>query len=466
MLKNHLLVALRTLRRERGYAALNVVGLAVGLACCALIVLYVRDELRYDRHHEHADRVVRVTRPTAEGSHWAATGPPVGPALEAAFPEVEAVARIFDFGSSTVLSVEGREERFEAPGGVYADAAVFEVFTLPLLRGDPATALDRPGSVVLSASMAERLFGEADPVGKTLGFQGPADLTVTGVMADLPPTTHLPFEYAISMATFYAEEETDWLDEARTWAGFYTYLLLRRPEDAAALAAKLPGFVDTFFAGDYDGRPSTQTELRLQPITDIHLHSKLEKEYAPNGDVLYVWVFALVALFVLVIAAVNFINLTTARSGHRLREVGVRKAMGSTRGQLARQFLVESVLTSGLALALAVALVAVALPLLNGLTGKAFTPADAYAPAALLGLGALALGTGLLAGLYPALYMAGFGAVRALRNDPTGRQPALLRRGLVAFQFALSIFMLASTAVVYTQLDYVRSKALGFDKER
>ena len=467
MLKHHLLVASRTLRRERGYAALNVVGLAVGLACCALIVLYVRDELSYDRHHERADRIVRVTRPTADGSHWAATGPPLGLALEEAMPEVERAARVFPIGSETVLSLSGTDRRFEAPDGVYADASVLDVFTLPLLRGDPATALDAPGSVVLSASMAERLFGTADPVGRTLDFRGPADLTVTGVFADLPATTHLPLAYAVSMETFYAQQEdASWLDEARGWAGFYTYLLLRRPGDAAAVTAKLPDFVDTFFAEDYDERPSTQTSFRLQPITDIHLHSKLEKEYRPNGDAIYVGVFALVALFVLVIAAVNFINLTTARSGSRLREVGVRKALGSTRGQLARQFLTESLLTSALAFGVAVSLVLLALPLLNGLTGKAFTAADALTPAALLGLLGLAVGTGAVAGLYPALFMASFRPTRALRNDPTGRQPALLRHGLVAFQFALSIFMLIGTAVVFSQLDYVRSQRLGFDEER
>lgn len=466
MLRNYLKVALRALRREKAYAALNIVGLAVGLACCALIVLHIRDEVSYDRHHENAERIFRVTRPTVDGSHWAPIGPPVGPALKAAIPEVEAVARFLAIGDEITLGVEGEPyQHYEVPGGVYADAAAFEVFTFPLVAGDPAHALDQPGAIVLSASTARQLFGDTDPIGRTVGLRGPADLTVTGVMADLPETTHLPFAYMVSMQTFYAQQDENWLDEATTWAGMYTYVLLRESAMAAA-TAKLPGFVDTFFAGDFDGRPSAQMALHLQALTDIHLHSKLEKEYRPNGDVLYVWVFGLVSLFILVIAAVNFVNLTTARSSNRLREVGVRQALGSTRAQLARQFLAESLLMSLLALALAVALVTLALPLLNGLTGKAFTASDAHAPKVLLGLVVLALLTGLLAGLYPALYMAGFRPTRALRNDPSGRQPALLRQGLVVFQFALSIFMLVGTAVVYTQLDYFRSKQLGFDKEQ
>lgn len=467
MITNHLKIALRMLRRERGYAFINTIGLAVGLACCMLIVLFIQKELRYDRHHEQAERIFRVTRPTAQGTHWAPVGPPVGPALQQSLPEVEKVARFFALNDDTILGVEGMTyERFEAPCGVYADSTVFDVFTMPLLRGDPADALSRPGTIVLSESMARRFFGDDEPIGRTIGFRDRADLIVTGVMADMPETTHLPIEYMISMATFYAQEESDWLYEARTWAGFYTYLLLRTPEAAAQVTSRLPAFVDNFFEGSYDTQPSMETQLVLQPLTDIHLHSKLEKEYEANGDILYVYVFGIVALFVLLIACVNFINLTTARSSNRMQEVGVRKALGSTRTQLARQFLTESTLMGMMSAVLAYAFVSLALPLLSHLTGSSFTLSDVSQPHILLGLGALAVVTGIFSGLYPAWYMAGFGPVSALRSNAGGRHSSMLRRGLVVFQFALSIFMLAGTATVYSQLQYVRTKALGFDKEQ
>lgn len=462
MLANYLKVALRMLSRERGYAVLNVSGLAIGLACCALIVLYVRDELSYDRHHENADRLVRVTRPTASGSHWAAVGPPLGPALDAAFPEIETSVRLFKLGSGQTFRIDG--EVVEAPNGVYADATIFDAFTLPLIEGDADEALADPNSIALTASTARRFFGDGEPVGRTVQWPGFDDLTVTAVLSDPPSTTHAPFDYLVSLQTFI-EREGDWLDEARTWAGLYTYLLLRTPDDLARLQPKLDGFVDDFFDPDYEEQASTQTQLELQPITEIHLHSRLEKEYASNSNILYVLVFGLVAAFILVIAAVNFVNLTTARSGARLLEIGVRKAMGSSRSQLARQFLVESTVMSAIALVLALALIAVGLPVLNDVTGKSLTVGSAWSPAAAVGLLALAMLTGLVSGIYPAWYLSGATPSKALREGKADSRPALLRSGLVVFQFALSIFMIVGTATVYQQLSYVRSAALGFEKE-
>ncbi|HYE59053.1 MAG TPA: ABC transporter permease, partial [Rhodothermales bacterium] len=466
MLQNYLVVALRNLRRQPGYALINGVGLAVGVAACLLILLYLRNEVSYDRHHEKADRIFRLTSvsPTSD-RHWAAIGPPVGPAVQAAIPEVEAVTRIFPLGDELVLRTE--QQAFEAPGGVFADASLFRVFTMPLQRGNPATALTRPYTAVLSASMTRRFFGDADPVGRRLVLTDWNDMevTVTGVMADLPATTHLPFDYAISMASYYANEPSGWLDRAWQWSGMYTYLLLRRPEDASAVAAKLPAFVSATLPRDEED-PDGQATYVLQALPDIHLHSKLEKEYRPNGDAFYVYVFAVVAVFILLIACTNFVNLATARAARRIREVGVRKALGAGRAMLVRQFLGEAFVLVLLSVTLAVGLVTTVLPFFNGLAGKTLTFAELGRPSMLAGLAGLLLATGLLSGGYPALVLSGFRPVQALRG--TGGVPGRsgwLRRALVVVQFVVSIALIGGTLVVAQQLQYVQAKRLGFDKE-
>ncbi|HMB92181.1 MAG TPA: ABC transporter permease, partial [Rhodothermales bacterium] len=414
MLKNYLKVAVRTLQRQKGYAFINMFGLAVGMACCLLILLYIQDELSYDRHHLQSDRLFRLTATFDEsGQHWAPIGPPVGVAFKASLPEVEEVVRIFPFGNS-VLHHEDRQ--FEEKNGVYADSTVFEVFTIPLLRGQPETALTRPFTIVISQQMARRYFGTADPIGQVLSTSGGWDFEITGVMQDMPPTTHLPFDYMLSMQTFY-DNAGDWVNGARTWAGFYTYVMLRSPESVAAVQTKLPTFINDFYAEAFDeGVPAEQMDLILQPTRDIHLHSQLEKEYRANSDITYVYLFGIIAVFVLLIACINFVNLATARATTRMREVGVRKALGAWRSRLARQFLGESVLMTLLAVVLAGGLVLLALPMFNNLTGKALSLADLQQPVWLLGLGAIALFTGLVSGIYPALVLSGFRPVQALRG--------------------------------------------------
>ena len=464
MLKNYLKVALRTLQRQKGYAFINMFGLAVGMACCLLILLYIQDELSYDRHHIQADRTFRLTATFDESdNHWAPIGPPVGAAFKASIPEVEEVARIFPFGNS-VLHHEDRQ--FEENNGVFADSTVFEVFTIPLLRGNPKTALNRAFTVVISQEMARRYFGDEDPMGQVLSTSGSWEFTVTGVMEDPPPTTHLPFDFLLSMQTYY-DGTGDWVNEARTWAGFYTYVLLRSTESVAAVETKLPTFINDFYAGVFDeGVPAEQMDLILQPIRDIHLHSQLEKEYRANSDITYVYLFGIIALFVLLIACINFVNLATARATTRMREVGVRKALGAWRSQLARQFLGESLLMTLLAVALAGGLILLTLPVFNNLTSKALSIGDLQQPVWLLGLGAVALFTGLVSGIYPALVLSSFRPVQALRGrGGTSSLPVVLRKGLVVFQFTISIFLIVGTMVVWNQLTFVRTQQLGFNKE-
>lgn len=462
MWKNYLKIAVRTLQKHKGYAFINITGLAVGLACCLLIVLYVQDELRYDQHHEHADRVYRVTALLHQsGIHWAPIGPPVGPALLQDIPEVEQVVRIYPHFTK-ILRYEDRV--FEEQNGVYADSTLFEVLTIPLVQGNPATALTAPGTIVISEAMARKYFGDANPMGQLLEVDGQGSLQVSAVMEDLPSTTHLPFDYVVSMRTFM--DNAEWARSNWTWSGIYTYAKLRPGVEAEAMVPKLYDFVGTFYEGVTPVPPNEAGTLILQPLTDIHLHSKLEKEYRPNGDMLYVYAFSVIAFFVLIIACINFVNLTTARGVQRMGEVGLRKALGAHRSALVRQFLGESVLMAALALVLALGLMVLALPLFNTLADKSMTLSTLIHPLWIGVLLALVLCTGVLSGSYPAFVLSRFRPVSALRGGAGGSQSARLRQGLVIFQFALSIFLIIGTGIVLKQLDYFRSQTLGFDKER
>ncbi len=466
MLRHYLKIALRNLLKYKGYTFINVTGLAVGMTCCLLILFYVSTELSYDRHHENADRIYRVTRLDQQsGTHWACIGPPVGPALASTYPEIERVTRIrFIESGSVILSHEDSD--FEERDVFYADANVFEVFTLPLKQGNPETVLRDPYTIVLTERVARKYFGDADPMGQILTFNGGMTLKVTGVLFDLPKTTHNPFDFLISLSTFYANAG-DWLDYAKNWAGFHTYALLRPGVDIDAFTKNIPAFVAQFFEDRFDEPADQATSLHFQPLTDIHLRSNLEKELRQNGNMTYVYVFSLIAFFVLVIACINFINLTTARSTRRLHEIGVRKVAGAHRTQLARQFLAESMLMAFLAWAIALGLIELSVPVFNNLTGNELS-VDSLSPATLFfAMGGIAFLTGLLSGSYPACLVSGFHPIEALKGRTrNAARPATLRKGLVTAQFVISIFLIAGSLVIAEQLTFLRSKQLGFDKER
>ena len=462
MLKSYLKIAWRSLLRQKGFSFINIAGLALGITCSLLIGLYVNNELRYDRHHEKADRIARVTLIDLDDDrHWAATAPLLAPAMKVAIPEIEAAARFYPV--STTLRYEDR--LFNEPDGVYADSSVFDVFTFPLSRGNSKTALVAPQSIVLTTSMAQKYFGSVDPLGQSLDMGNGWTLTVTGIMADPPHTTHLPFNYMVSLQSLY--RENNWQDDARTWAGLYSYILLRSPKDFARVEAKLPLFAESFYDEIADDPTSEERQLALQPLREIHLHSQLEKEYRPNGNITQIYVFSIIAAFVLVIACVNFVNLSTARAIERMRQVGVRKALGAHRVQLAVQFLSESVLLAFASVIFAGLLVAGLLPVFNHFTGLTYAVSDLAQPFMIVLLPAVALATGLVAGGYPALVLSGFHPIQALggnidRQGQGGRH----RKALVVFQFAISIFLLIGTGVVFSQLQYSRDMRLGFDKER
>jgi len=465
MFRNNLKIALRNLIRHRAYSFINIAGLAVGMACCLLILLFVYDELSYDRQHQNAERIYRVTAAYVKtGKHWACIGPPVGPALQAAIPEIEQVVR-FKFFERSKPVLRYNEIQFEERDILYADSTALQVFSLALVQGNPRTVLREPRSLILTQRMARKYFGDVDPLGHVLVMDGELPLTVTGVLQNLPPNTHMPFDFLISMSTFYANAG-DWLDRAKTWAGFHTYVLLRESRHPGEVAQKLPAFVTDFYADQFD-KPATQVvSLRLQPLTAIHLHSKLEKEIRPNSDVAYVYIFSAIALFVLLIACINFINLTTAQFPRRLREVGIRKVIGAYRAQLAKQFLGESLVITFGALLVAFLLIELGAPIFENLTGKILSFKEFDLKLLALGVGGIALLTGFLAGFYPALYISRFQPIQALQGlAAQTAQAVLLRKGLVIFQFVISIFLIAGALIIHNQLEFFRNRQLGFDKE-
>lgn len=470
MLRNYLTIALRALRKHLGYSLINVAGLAVGLAGCILIALFVWDELSYDRFHEKADRIYRVVRQGEDLN----TSALLAPTMEDELPEVERAVRISPRWFDEVLVTRGNTSFYEEDF-FFTDPAFFDVFSFPLIRGNPDTALERPFTVILTETMAQKYFGEANPLGQTLSIEGPYgvhDFTVTGVVRDVPHNSHFQFNLLASFAT-RAETEPQ-PESMRSWyhVGDYTYVLLNEENDVAALQAKMP----TFYARHHEARlsqipdeekPDLTNAYTFQPITDIHLYSHLERELEPNSEVRYLYIFSVVALLILLIACINYMTLATARAAHRAREVGVRKVVGATRGQLARQFLGESILLSLLAMVLAAAIVQLSLPAFNQLTGKEISIGVASAPwlgpALLLG----GLGIGLLAGSYPALFLSGFRPVHVLKGL-TGRSAsnAWFRSGLVTLQFAISIGLIAATLIVQHQLDYMKNKRLGLNPEQ
>jgi putative ABC transport system permease protein len=457
MLKNYLLVALRTLRKRPGYTLLNVGGLGLGLACCFLIVLFIQHELSFDGFHERADRIVRLTHTQDEGAQVANSPAGIAPMLTAAFPEIEQAVRIENFRSPFLRLPDGAVRKLD--GLTLADSGFFETFSFPLLRGDPARVLDGKYNLVLTEHVAGAFFGDADPVGQTLQWDD-LTLTVTGVMADVPDNSTLQLN---AVAAFPLVEE--FMGEGAltnfTNSNYHTYFLLRPGTDADALAEKI---TDLFVAQSDEGWASYRAIL--QPLGAIYSNTTLTFDDGPRRDPRYLWTFGAIGALILLIACVNFMNLATARAGQRAREVGVRKAIGAQRGQLIGQFLGESVLLSALAIGVGVVLAAVALPAFNDAIG-ATARLDLGHGVTLLLLVGIGLGAGLVAGSYPAFYLSAFRPARVLKGEADRRGGALwLRKGLIVFQFAASAFLIVATLTVYDQLQFMQSRDLGFEKEQ
>lgn len=458
MLNNYLKIAWRNIVGNPLFSAINIIGLSIGLACCIIITLFVGYETSFDKQWPHAERVYRVTRDFYSNNlQLAAVAPPIAPLLREDFPEIEDITRLLATGQATIAR---GDQTFSEDNVAIADANVFEFFDLDFVSGDPTTALARPTDMVLTRRAAERYFGDEDPIGQTVRFMGQADLTITAVIEDLPDNTHMEFELLGSMEAIPMMMGPGQMEN---WGSnnYYTYLRLPAGYDPVDLESRFPDFLDKHRGeGDSEGNA-----LGLQRLTEIHLTSNRDGEWKANGSNAIVLTFSAVAIVVLLIACINFMNLTTARSTQRAREVGIRKVVGARRGQLIIQFLGESILLTACAMLLAVALVELALPFFAAFLEKplAFSLADPTT------LGVLVLGiaiVGLLAGSYPAFYLSHFRPVEVLKGNASGSGSALLRKGLVVFQFATSIALLIATGVVVAQMQYAKNIDLGYDRER
>ena len=466
MFKNYLATALRHLLKYKGYSAINVLGLAVGITSCILIMLYVQDELSYDQHHEKKERIYRLVKSdTADGktNESAFTPPSWAPVLAMEYPEIEHFTRLKPPNSRWL--VRYGDKRSYEKHFVVADSSVFDIFTIPLVQGNAKTALAEPHAVVVSESMVKKYFGDENPIGKVIAADDKYMFTVTGIMRDLPKNSHFHADFLASFATTAAAgiyfEPTTIQNLNST---MYTYFLLKEGYTADDLERKLPQFMDKYFG---ERLKSVGVEMRpyLQSLTDIHLHSNLKNEIEANSDIRYVYIFSSVAAFILLLACFNFMNLSTARAVRRAQEVGIRKVLGAHRTQLIRQFIGESVFFSFIALAVALGLVHLLLPQFNQLSGKVLEMS--YKSGWLLpALMIIALFTGLAAGVYPAFVLASFKPVAAVGGaSNAGVSQSMLRKVLITFQFVVSIVMISGTAVVIDQVEYIQNKKLGFDEE-
>jgi putative ABC transport system permease protein len=466
MLKNYIKIALRNLFKHKAYSFINIFGLALGMGSAILILLFVRYEQSYDRFHKNADRIQRVAVRAMIGNtkiRQTSTPAILTPTLLEHYPEVEHSIRFQD--SFEGVTVKCGDLVFNEYGVGSTDADFFKVYTFPLTAGDPETSLQEPNTVVISESMAQKYFKGNEALNRTLNIDG-QDFRVSGVMANFPDNSHFHFDMLRSLKTYKSRiENTNWFNNS-----YQTYLLLHEGTSATAFEAKFPDLVRKYTTAsfDYDGwlAKGNYWEYYLQPLTDIHLHSDLNGEFQANGNAAYVSASFLIAFFILLIASVNYMNLATARSANRAREVGIRKVVGSTHGPLLRQYLVESLASCYLALILAVALVHILLPAFRALTGRALSVPYLENPIAIPALLGLALVLGVFSGSYPAFFLASIQPIKVLHGRyQSGSRNSRLRNALVLVQFTISIFLVVGTFVVKRQTDFMRSQNLGFDKE-
>lgn len=457
MWRNYFKTAFRNLLRNKVYAGINIAGLTIGLTAFWLIALYIADEVSYDRFHTRANYIYRVaqhTRWDGGDMHQASTSAPFAPAMKEYFPEVAEATRIITEGGG-IISYNNKP--IKAEDVFFADGNIFKVFTYPFLAGDPATALTRPESIVLSETLARKLFGDPHKaLNQTVYFSNNYPNLVTGVFRDVPANSHLRFSGLRSFPANYTGN----------WQNFnsYTYLLLREGADVKKVEAGLPAFA----AGSIQKiMKVNEYRIELQPLTDIHLRSDLQIEISPNSSMARVYIFAAIALLILVIAIINYINLSTARSSTRIREVGVRKVIGSGRWHLIGMFIAEALVLTLVATLLAWFSTQALLPLFNELAGKELSTWRFGIPLTLFFIVLFALLSGAMSGLYPALFLSRFKAIPALKGQMGNMSTSIFfRKSLVVFQFTITVIMIAGSLVIYRQMQFTAKKDLGFNKEQ
>ncbi len=457
-------LAFRRIKRQGGYSFITITGLAIGLACCLLILIYILTETSFDRYHVQADHIYRlgISGKIRENSFvMPVSNTPAAPELVKDYPEVLNAVRFRPTSPRTPVRY-GDRQYFE--GGIfYADNSVFEVFTFPLIAGNPKTALQAPYTLVISEALATKYFRDDDPIGKTLRLNNQEDWTVTGIFKNVPRNSHFTFNMLISFETLYAQNPRP----QERWLGFpnYTYLLLSKDADPRELESKLVVFVEKNM-GQQLKAVSGNLGYFLQPLTRIHLHSRLENEISGSGNILYVYLFAALALFILLLACINFTNLSTARAARRAKEIGLRKVVGASRKELIRQFLSEALVFSFTSLLIAVALVELSLPLLSSLSGAELQIFPSQLPWLIPGLFGLALFVGAAAGGYPAFFLSSYRSAEVFRgNLKTGAAGSRFRGILVVFQFVISISLIIGTGMIIKQLQFMKNRDPGFSKE-
>lgn len=482
MLRNYLKVAIRSLTRNKLSSVINISGLALALTCCILLYQFIRDEHAFDKHHSKHERIFRVTRSfhSAEGEvslHLAHVAPPVGPLLKNDFGQIESLARTVNFGMILGVQQEGKYVTMNQEDRVFlTEPAIFSIFDIEILKGNPANSLTRPFTIMLSESMAMKYFNSLDVTGKILRGNDQFDLEVTGVYRDFPLQSHWHPEFLVSFSTLEDERiygrsglETNWGNNS-----FGTYLLLTEGAKPEALQAELVEFMDKHFGNFVRGqgappdfKASKVTSLYLQKVTDIHMRSHLDDEVEANGSENSVYMMGAIGVFIIFIACFNFINLSTARATKRAKEVGLRKVVGAFRSQLVMQYLSESILTALVSLGIALALAGICLGWLNEFTNKNLSFSLLLDPLFLGGLSLFAILLGILAGVYPAFIVSSFRPALTLKGSQASVKGKLgLRRGLVVTQFAISIILMIATIITFQQLNYLNNEELGYEKEQ
>ena len=479
MFKNYLTIAMRNLRKQSFYSLINIAGLAIGVAACLVILLFILDELSYDKYNAKADRIYRLNYEIKFGeNHYRMTTStaPAAHALLQDYPEIESAVRFRNYGSYLVRTDKGTES-IKENNVSWTDSTFFKIFSVKVLEGDPNTALKEPASIAISKRTAKKYFPNGNALGQSLILDTKYNAKVTAVFEDIPPASHFHFDILIAMVG-------DWpvAKEAQSTVflsnNFNTYLLLKEGADAKLLESKLPGFLEKYVApqlaqvvgGDFTMEKfkaaGNKYEMTLMPLLDIHLRSDLKGEFEANSSITYVYLLAVVALFILAIACINFMNLSTARSSNRAKEVGVRKVMGSLRSHLVRQFLTESTLVTLFAFVVAIGLAYLILPLFNDLSLRQLHLPLGAPMFYLIVLGA-ALAVGVLAGVYPSFFLSAFKPINVLKGKVAlGTKSGFIRSALVVFQFIISIFLIVGAITVNRQLGYIQHKKLGFERDQ
>lgn len=458
MIKSYVKIAFRHLQKSRLYAFVNIIGLSIGIVSCLLIGIYIWDELSYDRFHKNADRIMRVTWEynfgEGETNKTSSTGTKVGPEFTRRFPETESYVRLLKF--SRVIG--NGDKMFEEKNFLYADSAFFSVFSFPLLEGDAKTVLDAPDKMVITQAAAKKYFGNADPVGKTLKV-GTKDFLITGITAGAPDNSQIKFDFVGSFTSLTASKTEKWNE-----ANYITYLLLKNKDQVNTLQRKVTDYMKVVNKDEMQLTGSHFMTYHLEPLKKVHLYSALDG-LEPNNSITYIYILAGVALLILLIACVNYTNLSTAQSARRSAEIGMRKVMGAGKWQVFNQFITESFLLTLFAVILAIAAAVLLIPYFNELSGKNLQVTMLFTPGTIIALVILSLLVAFAAGAYPALILSGTKVIRILKSGFKFTGSNNLRRSLIVFQFVISIFLIISTIVILQQLSYIKNKDLGYNKE-